>query len=119
VNHCDQCTGDELAATEVSLHACNQQANIERATGAEVDVVCALDKQTWDSARVQAALQNGALCCDHDHDHHHDHLHTQGVSSQALRAETPMDLHRLTEWLLRLSRRTSHELMRLKGILKC
>ena len=30
-----------------------------------------------------------------------------------------MDLHRLTRWLLVLSKRMSHELMRLKGILNC
>ena len=30
-----------------------------------------------------------------------------------------MDLHRLTRWLLSLSTRMSHELMRLKGILNC
>jgi G3E family GTPase len=30
-----------------------------------------------------------------------------------------MDLQRLTRWLLSISTRTSHELMRLKGILHC
>src|SRR5215471_5798245 len=117
LNHCDQSEGDELAAAEASIHACNQQADIERATRAEVDVVRLLNKQTWDSERVKEALKNGVLCCDHDHDH--DHLHTQGVGTLALRAEAPMDLHRLTMWLLCVSKRMSHELMRLKGILNC
>jgi G3E family GTPase len=36
-----------------------------------------------------------------------------------LRAEAPMDLQRLTKWLLSVSTRRSHELMRLKGILNC
>ena len=71
VNHCDQCEGDELAAAEASIHACNPQADIERATRAEVDVVRVLNKQTWDSERVKEALKHGALCCDHDHDHDH------------------------------------------------
>jgi G3E family GTPase len=119
VNHCDQCAGDELAAAEAAIHACNQQADIERATRAEVDVVRLLNKQTWDSARVKAALANGVVCGDHDYDHVHEHHHTQGVGTLALRAEAPMDLQRLTRWLLRLSTRTSHELMRLKGILTC
>lgn len=119
LNHCDQCEGDELAAAEASIHACNQQADIERATRAEVDVVRVLNKQTWDSARVKEALENGVLCCDHDHDHDYDHLHTQGVGTLALRAEAPMDLPRLKMWLLCLSKRMSHELMRLKGILNC
>jgi G3E family GTPase len=119
VNHCDQCEGGELAAAEAAIHACNQQADIERATRAAVDVVRLLNKQTWDSARVQAALANGVVCGDPDHDHAHEHLHTQGVGTLALRAEVPMDLQRLTKWLLRLSTRTRHELMRLKGILNC
>ena len=117
VNHCDQCEGDELAAAEASIHACNPQADIERTTRAAVDVVRVLNKQTWDSERVKEALKHGAWCCDHDHDH--AHRHTQGVGTLALRAEVPMDLYRLTRWLQGLSQRKSHELMRLKGILNC
>ncbi len=119
VNHCDQCESDELAAAEAAIHTCNPQADIERATRAEVDVVRLLNKQTWDSARVKEALEHGVLGCDHDHTHNHAHLHTQGVGTLAFRAEAPMDLPRLTRWLLRLSTRKSHDLMRLKGILKC
>jgi len=119
LNHCDQCAGDELAAAAAALHACNQQADIEQTTRATVDVVCVLNQQTWDSARLQAALGHGAGCGDHDHDHDHEHIHTQGVGTLALRAEAPMDLQRLTRWLQTLSARRSHELMRLKGILNC
>ena len=64
---------------------------------------------------MKAALEHGVVCGDHAH----DHLHTQGVGTLALRAEAPMDLQRLTRWLLSLSTRRSHELMRLKGILHC
>src|SRR5215510_14090250 len=113
VNHCDQCAGDALAATEAAIHACNQHADIERATRAAVDVVRLLNQQTWDSARVREALANGVLCSDHAHEHDHAHLHTQGVGTLALRAEAPMDLQRLTRWLLSVSTRMSHELMRL------
>jgi G3E family GTPase len=119
VNHCDQCEGDALEAAEAALDTCNPHADIERATRAEVDVVRVLHKQTWDSARVKAALANGILGCDHDHEHDHAHLHTQGVGTLALRAEAPMDLQRLTRWLRSLSTRRSHDLMRLKGILNC
>jgi G3E family GTPase len=119
VNHCDQCAGDELAAAEAAIHACNQQADIERATRAEVDVLRLLNKQTWDSERVKAALANEVVCDDHDQGHAHEHRHTQGVGTLALRAEAPMDLQRLTRWLLRLSTHRGHELMRLKGILNC
>ena len=119
LNHCDQCEGDALAAAEAALHACNPHADIERATRAAVDVVRVLRQQTWDSARVKAALEHGVVCGDHTHDHAHEHRHTQGVGTLALRAEAPMDLPRLTRWLLSVSTRRSHELMRLKGILHC
>ena len=119
LNHCDQCEGDELAAAEAALHACNQQAAIERAIRAEVDIGRVLNQQTWDSARVKEALARGVLCGDHGHDHGHEHLHTQGLGTLALRAEAPLDLPRLTSWLLSLSERRGHELMRLKGILNC
>jgi G3E family GTPase len=119
VNHCDRCEGDELAAAEAALHACNPHADIERATRAAVDVMSLLNKQTWDSARVKAAIENGVSCCDHARDHAHEHLHTQGVGTLALRAEAPIDLQRLTRWLLSVSTRRNHELMRLKGILHC
>jgi G3E family GTPase len=119
LNHCDQCAGDALAAAEAALHACNQHAAIERATRAAVDVVRVLNQQTWDSARVKEALAHGVVCGDHDHAHDHEHLHTQGVGTLALRAEAPMDLPRLTRWLLALSTRRGHDLMRLKGILHC
>jgi G3E family GTPase len=119
VNHCDQCEGDELAAAEAALHACNPHADVERATRAAVDVVRVLRKQTWDSARLKAALENGVLCCDEAHEHAHEHLHTQGVGTLALRAEAPMDLPRLTKWLQSVSTHRGHELMRLKGILHC
>ena len=119
LNHCDQCEGDVLATAEAALHACNPHADLERTTRAEVDVVRVLNQQTWDSARVKAALANGAWCDDHAHEHAHAHLHTQGVGTLALRADAPMDLHRLTGWLLDLAKRRSHELMRLKGILRC
>jgi G3E family GTPase len=119
LNHCDQCEDEELAAAEAALHACNPHADIERATRAAVDVVRVLNRQTWDSARMKEALKNGVLYCDHVHDHDYAHIHTQGVSTLALSAEVPIDLQRLTRWLLALSTRRSHELMRLKGILNC
>jgi G3E family GTPase len=119
LNHCDQCEDDELAAAEAAIHACNQQADIERTTRAAVDVVRVLNQQTWDSARMKEALKPGVLYCAHEHEHDHAHLHTQGVGTLALRAAAPLDLQRLTRWLLCVSTRRSHELMRLKGILNC
>jgi G3E family GTPase len=119
VNHCDQCTGDALAAAEAALHACNPHAALERATRAAVDVGRLLNQQTWASARVKAVLEHGDLCGDDSHTHDHRHLHTQGVGTLALRAEAPLDLQRLTRWLPSISSHGDHGLMRLKGILHC
>jgi G3E family GTPase len=119
VNHCDQCTGDALAAAEAALRACNPHAALERATRAAVDVGQLLNQQTWASARVKAVLEHGDVCGDDSHAHDHRHLHTQGVGTLALRAEAPLDLQRLTRWLPSISTHGSHELMRLKGILHC
>jgi G3E family GTPase len=119
VNHCDQCTGDALAAAEAALHACNPHAALERATRAAVDVGRLLNQQTWASARVKAVLEHGDLCGDDSHTHDHRHLHTQGVGTLALRAEAPLDLQRLTRWLPSISTHGDHGLMRLKGILHC
>jgi G3E family GTPase len=119
LNHCDQCADDELAAAQAAIHACNRQADIERATRAAVDVVRLLNQQMWDSDRLQEGFGNGVLCDGHDREHDHDHSHTQEVGTVALHAVAPMDLNRLKMWLPNLSRRTSHDLMRMKGILNC
>jgi G3E family GTPase len=119
VNHSDQCAGDVLAAAQASLHACNPHAEVERTTRAAVDVGRVLNQQTWDSARLTSALAHGSVCGEQAHAYAHEHRHTQGVSALALRAEAPMDLSRLTKWLQAISTRTSHDLMRLKGILHC
>lgn len=119
LNHCDQCADDELAAAQAAIHACNRQADIERATRAAVDVADLLKQRTWDSERVKEALGNGVLCGGGAHEHDNDHIHTQGVGTVVLRATAPMDLERLKMWLPNLSRRSSHDLMRLKGILNC
>jgi G3E family GTPase len=119
VNHCDQSADDALATVEAALHACNPHAALERATRAAVDVGRLLNQQTWASARVKAVLEQGGWYGDHGHEHDHGHPHTQGVGTLTLRAEAPVDLQRLTQWLLSVSTHRSHELMRLKGILHC
>ena len=119
LNHCDQCAEAELAAAEASLHTCNPQADIERSTRAAVDVARVLNKHTWASTRVHEALAHDDVCGDHTHIDAHEHHHTQGIGALTLRADSPMDLPRLIQWLQRVSTQTRHELMRLKGILSC
>ncbi len=117
LNHCDQCDVVGLDAAEAAVHACNPHASMERATRAEVEMTGLLNQHTWDSAAVKAVLADTHRC--HDHDHAHDHVHTQGVGTLTLRSEMPLDLQRLKRWLLVVSERQSHDLMRLKGIVHC
>lgn len=121
LNHCDRCAGDELATAINTLHTCNPQASIEQTIRAEADVPRLLNQQTWDTERLKEVLANRAWCCDHDHDHDHNlhHNHTQEIGALALRAWEPLDFDRLKQWLIALSQRTSHDLMRLKGVLNC
>ncbi len=130
LNHCDQCPSADLDAAEVTLRACNPHASLVRTTRAQVDVLDLLHTRTWESINAQRlqppqgtpnAADSGHDHADHDHANHDHHVgpHTCDVSTLTLRSDTPLDLNRLKMWLLFVSKRKSHELMRLKGILHC
>ena len=129
LNHCDQCTPADLDDAEATLRACNPHAALVRTTRAQVDVLDLIQTRTWETINAQRLQPPHATPTvadarhDHtDHDHaDHDHVgpHTCDVSTLTLRADNPLDLNRLKMWLLFLSKRKSHELMRLKGILHC
>jgi len=123
LNHCDQATQEVLEAAENALRSCNREAFIMHSTRAEVDVSSLLRTRTWEPEAWQLARTEQACepdCDDEDHDHHtHGTTHTSGVGTLTLRLQAPLDLNRLKMWLLFVSKRSSHELMRLKGILNC
>lgn len=123
LNHCDQCSPMEIASAEAALRSCNQQATMQRTTRAQVVVTELLQTRTWDTETLRRALQTMAAHDGHEHHAHDGHEHTQphtcGVSTLTLRTSTPLDLHRLKLWLVFISKRRSHELMRYKGILRC
>ena len=125
LNHCDQSTPEALEAAEEALRACNREADIMQSTRAEIDVASLLRTRTWEPEAWQLARTETACdpdCDDEDHDHHdhaHGAPHTSGVGTLTLRLRQPLDLNRLKMWLLFVSKRQSHELMRLKGILNC
>ena len=117
LNHCDQCTAADIDAAEAAILACNHYAEIEQTTLARVEVASLLDIRTWDTAPRFARLRSDQL---HDHDDHHEHhSHTHDVGTLTLRSTAPLDLKRLRVWLVFLAKRREHELMRLKGILRC
>ncbi len=125
LNHCDQSTPEALEAAENAVRSCNREASIMHSTRAEVDVSSLLRTRTWEPEAWQLARTEEACepdCDDEDHDHH-DHAQgttrTSGVGTLTLRLQAPLDVNRLKMWLLFVSKRSSHELMRLKGILHC
>jgi G3E family GTPase len=123
VNHCDQCAPPGIDAAEAALRTCNPHATLERTTQAQVDVPALLQMRTWDATTLQRVQQHTAPAGDghgHAHDGHgHTQPHTHGVGSLTLRSQAPIDLNRFKLWLVFLTKRRSHELMRLKGILRC
>ncbi len=125
LNHMDQCTPEALEEAEAALRSCNHEAAIMQSTRANVDVASLLYTRTWEPEAWQLARTEPACepDCDEAHAHHHEHnhgtTHTSGVGTLTLRLQAPLDVNRLKMWLLFVSKRNSHELMRLKGILRC
>jgi G3E family GTPase len=128
LNHCDQCEPEVLGVAESAIRACNRDAEVMQSTRADVDIATLLDVRPWDadawnlkSDTVQERHEAAEYAHDdHEHDgHDHETLHTCGVSTLTLRSTVPMDLNRLKMWLLFVSKRNTHDLMRLKGILNC
>jgi G3E family GTPase len=118
LNHCDQCTTAEIDAAEAAILACNHYAEIQQTTLARVEVAALLDIRTWDTE--DPTLQRLRSAPNHDHqDHQAHHVHTSDVGTLTLRATVPLDLKRLRVWLVFLTKRREHDLMRLKGILRC
>jgi G3E family GTPase len=118
LNHCDQCDTAEIDAAEAAILACNHYAEITQTTLARVEVASLLDIRTWDTPAPRLECRQSAR--PHEHaDHHAHHAHTGDVGTLTLRSTTPLDLKRLRVWLVFLAKRREHELMRLKGILRC
>jgi G3E family GTPase len=118
LNHCDQCDTATLDAAEAAILACNHYAEITQTTLARVEVTSLLDIRTWDTTDPKLARLQSAPHHDHAEPHAH-HVHTSDVGTLTLRATAPLDLKRLRVWLVFLSKRREHDLMRLKGILRC
>ena len=118
LNHCDQCDAAEIDAAEAAILARNHYAEITQTTLARVEVASLLDIRTWD--RLDSRLEQRWPAQPHEHaEHHTHHAHTDDVGTLTLRATAPLDLKRLRVWLVFLTKRREHELMRLKGILHC
>jgi G3E family GTPase len=65
------------------------------------------DPESWD---LRAPHVHGPDC---------GHSHTTGIQSFVLESSTALDLHRLKIWLQHICSRRTHELLRMKGVLRC
>ena len=120
VNHCDQCEGDELAAAEAALHACNPHADIERATRAAVDVVRVLTQaDVGFCAGESSARARGSCAATTTMITPMSTSTPRGWARWRCAPRPPWICSGSHRWLLSVSTRRSHELMRLKGILNC
>jgi G3E family GTPase len=118
LNHCDQCDAADIDAAEAAILACNHYTEITQTTLARVEVASLLDIRTWDTLEPRLEQRHSAR--PHEHaEHQAHHAHTSDVGTLTLRATAPLDLKRLRVWLVFLTKRREHDLMRLKGILRC
>jgi G3E family GTPase len=106
IGHADRATAEELAATRAAIEGRNALAEIIVASHAQVEVGLLLDIGTtreldWELEGAEA------------------HAHDRDVGSVVLRSREALDLARLKMWLQFLANRRSHDLYRLKGILRC
>lgn len=125
LNHSDQCTPEALTAAKAVIRACNNYADIVQAIRADVDITSLLNIRTWETmdrkavrSAPHASAAQGDAHTQHDHHDHDTHAHTCDVSTLTLRSMEPLDVNRLRVWLVFLAKRNSHDLMRLKGIMR-
>ncbi|MEQ8764542.1 MAG: GTP-binding protein [Planctomycetota bacterium] len=106
LNHVDRAEAATIASAEAALRRCNAIAPIHRTERAALDLSLLLD-----TPPVAAASRPGRG--------ESETPHTCGIGTLTLRSERPLDIHRLKMWLQFLAARRQHDLMRMKGILRC
>lgn len=110
INHADRADAQQLATCRAALLERNALAEVQESCHGDVPVGPLLEVGTtreaqWDLERVEASA--------------HDHEHASDVTSVALRSASALDLAKLKMWLQFLTNRRSHDLYRIKGILRC
>jgi len=104
LNHADRCTSDELEAAEGAVRSINEVCGIQRAEYARVKIGPLLDVRTTGPRPAQPKA---------------GHVHTTGAGTISLRTAQPRDLDQLKIWLNFVSARRTHDLWRLKGVVRC
>lgn len=107
LNHADRVDAEGLEEAQTALRNANALAPIHTTRHAELAVPPLLAVGGTDPAHWALAEANPHAA------------HTEGVSTVALTTEAPVDLHRLKMWLQFLSSHPAHDILRIKGILRC
>lgn len=132
LNHVDRCSQAELSLAESKLSAINSIAPIERSLRCEVPIgpLLALNGDrplVWQPGAggtgAAPTFSVGGPAADYvrsvDPKAQASAVHTSGVSTIALESEAALDIHTLKVWLQFISTQRTHELMRLKGVVRC
>ena len=116
LNHTDRCDPLELDRIETHLRARNALCAIERTENARIETSRILQLEVDPTPRLAEAASDvsagsalGAAPA----------RHTPGVRTVSLESEGPLDLHGLKMWLRLLGSQRDHELLRVKGYLRC
>jgi len=104
LNHCDRASELERTQAEAALREYNSLAPVLRCVRSEVDPALFFDLQHRPPLDPESFA---------------DHGHTHGAGTVVLRSKQPLELAKLKIWLQFLSTKRSHELWRLKGLLRC
>ncbi len=109
LNHVDRCDEQALMAAEQSIRLCNAIAPIARTERASHPV-----SELLEIGGAQALLGRTS-----ENPIPASTTHSCGVGTLTLRSHRPLDIHRLKIWLQFLAARRHHDLMRIKGVLRC
>jgi G3E family GTPase len=110
LNHCDRV--DDCTPAVQSIRSIRPELPVIECSRAEVEPSSLLDLRTTDPRawQLEQAHVHGPDC---------RHSHTTGVRSHTLQTGVSVDLHKLKIWLQHISSRRTHQLLRVKGILRC
>jgi len=109
LNKTDLVSTADLTQVEKRIRSINATAIIHRTERCTVDLAAILDRGAFSLERVLAIEPNFLSEDDHEHD--------DAVKSVCMRADRPLDGHRLMGWLQRLLAERGQDLLRTKGIL--
>lgn len=102
LNHSDMATPDTLLQARAAIHHINAMVDVQHTVLADIPAEMALT-DGWQPATE--ALPHAP--------------HESGVATLTLTHTGELDIHRLKMWLRFVASRKTHEIMRMKGILRC